>query len=394
MQINEVLGLNNFKKETLASHLNQKVVQIAHGRILPEYSSAYSLRSHFLVNKLNRKLISVAGTIFKDERSEYAEQYRSLLLTGLAFIKGNRSLEILISRGKYLRKKYLNRLKELVRLSEIIIFEGPWQYPLVKGDLNDKLIVYDAHNIEFLLRNDNIFQEECKRIEGELLARSDLVLSFTKKDMKSFSEIYGVDEKKLFYAPHEIDKDGTQWRGENSNSIVFIGSVYSANNSALDRIQDMASKNPKFTFEIIGSAKPTRGSKMKNMVFHGVVDDAKKSEIMSRCFLALNPVTEGSGRNLKMVDYLAHGLPILSTPIGVRGFEDYNISDSIAICEPDEFDENIKRLSENRKKIREMSVSAEKLYNEIIKSENRIDVDELILKAYYGKRNPGKSEIQ
>ena len=168
---------------------------------------------------------------------------------------------------------------------------------------------------------------------------------------------------------------------------MFIGSVYSANNSALDRIQDMASKNPEFTFEIIGSAKPTKGSKMKNMVFHGVVDDSKKSEIMSRCFLALNPVTEGSGRNLKMVDYLAHGLPILSTPIGVRGFEDYNISDSIVICQPDEFDENIKRLSENRKKIKGMSVNAEKLYNEIIESENRIDVDELILKAYYNKKS-------
>ena len=387
MQRTEVPSSNNFKKETLSTYLNLNVIQIAHGRILPEYSSAYSLRCHVLINKLNRKIISVAGAVFRDEKSEYAEQYRSLLLTGLAFIKGKRSLEILISRGKYLRKKYVNRLKELVKASEIIIFEGPWQYPLVKDDLNDKLVVYDAHNIEYVLRKGNIFQGECERIEGELLARSDIVISVTKKDMKSFSEIYGVDEKKLFYAPHEIDKGAMQWRGENSNSIVFIGSVYSPNNAALNRIQDMASKNPQFTFEIIGSAKPTKGSKMKNMVFHGVVDDNKKSEIMSRCFLALNPVTEGSGRNLKMVDYLAHGLPVLSTPIGVRGFEDYDISDSIVICQPDEFDENIKRLSENRKKIKGMSVNAEKLYNEIIESENRIDVDELILKAYYNKKS-------
>ena len=367
------------------------VLQIAHGRIIPDHVSAYSLRCHTLIKKQDRKLISVAGAVFMDEISGYSEQYRSIILTGLAYLKGNRSLEIDISKGKFLRRKYGIRLRELTKTSEIIIFEGPWQYPLVKDVLNGKFVVYDAHNIEYILRNGNVFHEECKRIEGELLARSDFVLSFTKKDIKSFIEIYNVDEKKLFYAPHEIDKDGTQWRGENSNSIVFIGSVYSANNSALDRIQDMASKNPEFTFEIIGSAKPTKGSKMKNMVFHGVVDDSKKSEIMSRCFLALNPVTEGSGRNLKMVDYLAHGLPVLSTPIGVRGFEDYNISDSIVICEPEKFDENIKRLSENRKKIREMSVSAEKLYNEIIESENRINVDELILKAYYNKKseNPG-----
>ena len=88
--------------------------------------------------------------------------------------------------------------------------------------------------------------------------------------MKSFSEIYAVDENKLFYAPHEIERGAEQWRGEDSNSIVFIGSVYSPNNAALDRIQEIAAKNPKFTFEIIGSAKPTNGAKMRNMVFHGV----------------------------------------------------------------------------------------------------------------------------
>ena len=204
MERNETHGSKNFEKEYPSSKLNQSVVQIAHGRILPEYSSAYSLRCHVLINKPNRKIISVAGAIFKDEKSEYAEQYRSLLLTGLAFLKGNRSLEILISRGRFLRKKYLNRLEELVKLSEIIIFEGPWQYPLVKDYLHDKLVVFDAHNIEYILRNGNVFQEECKMIEGGLLARSDIVLSVTKKDIKSFIEIYDVDEKKLFYAPHAI----------------------------------------------------------------------------------------------------------------------------------------------------------------------------------------------
>jgi len=377
----------NDEADNILSNSNLKVLQIAHGRILPKYSSAYSLRCHVLISKLNRTIISVAGAIFKDEISEYAEQYRSLLLTGLAVIKGNRSLEILISRGSYIRKKYINRLKALTKGSNIIIFEGPWQYPLIRDQLNGKLVVYDAHNVEFLLRSGNIYEDECKRIEGELLARADMVLSVTRRDMKSFIDVYGVDEKKLFYVPHETDKSPIPWQGEDSKSIVFIGSVYASNNYALDRIQEIASKNPEFIFEIIGSARPTRGSKLKNMVFNGVVDDAKKSEIMSRCFLALNPVTEGSGRNLKMVDYLAHGLPIISTPIGTRGFEDYSISDAIIISEPNNLEENIKKLSEDREKIKKMSVSALKLFDQIMESEKSIDVDELILKAYYDKKS-------
>ena len=125
-----------------------------------------------------------------DEISGYAEQYRSLIITGLSFIRGNRSLEIYISRGKYLRKKYLKRLINLVRDSEIVIFEGPWQFPLVKNILQDKFVVYDAHNVEYLLRKENKYMEECRKIEGDLLSRSDVVLSVTKKDIQSFQVFF------------------------------------------------------------------------------------------------------------------------------------------------------------------------------------------------------------
>jgi hypothetical protein len=38
--------------------------------------------------------------------------------------------------------------------------------------------------------------------------------------------------------------------------------------------------------------------------------------------VALNPVTTGSGSNMKVLRYLTCGLPVLSTPFGMRGFED------------------------------------------------------------------------
>lgn len=370
------------------NHLGEAILQVAHGKIIPEYSSAYSLRCHSLINGMERKILSVAGAIFKDEKFGYAEQYRSLLLTGLSFIKGNRSLEIYISKGKYLRKKYLDRMRKLVESSDIIIFEGPWQYPLVKNILTNKLIIYDAHNVEYSLRAGNKYQGDCKNIEGDLLSRSDIVFSVTKKDIEKFIELYEVNKEKIFFAPHEINLSTTEWKGEDSKSIVFIGSVYSPNNTALNHIVKLANQYPQFTFEIIGSAKPTKSSKLKNLVYHGVVDDLRKDEIMTKCFLALNPVTEGSGRNLKMVDYLAHGLPIISTPIGVRGFEDYNIKDVIIVSDIDHFGMNIEKLSEDREKVKEMSKSSRILYEEISRTENTIDPDEIITQAYHNFKNP------
>ena len=362
-------------------------LQIAHGRIIPDYSSAYSLRCHTLIRKFDRKLISTAGAIFKDEKSGYAEQYRSLLLSGLSLIKGNRSLEIYISRRKYLRKRYIERMEKLVESSEIVIFEGPWQYPLVKNILNNKLIIYDAHNVEYSLRAGNKYQSDCKKIEGDLLSRSDIVFSVTNKDIEKFKQIYSINEEKIYFAPHEINISKIEWLGETSNHIVFIGSIYSPNNSALNHIVELALQYPQFVFDVIGSAKPSKGSKLKNIIYHGVVENSRKDEIMGRSFLALNPVTEGSGRNLKMIDYLAHGLPILSTPIGVRGFEDFNISNSVIISEPDQFGTSIVKLSEEREKIKAMSKSSRILYEEILKTENKIDPDEIIMQAYIKFKN-------
>ena len=362
-------------------------LQIAHGRILPDYSSAYSLRCHTLIKKLDRKLISTAGAIFKDEKSGYAEQYRSILLTGLSFIKGNRSLEIYIAKGKYIRKRYLERIKQLVESSEIIIFEGPWQYPLIRNLLNNKLIVYDAHNVEYSLREGNKYQGDCKKIEGDLLSRSDIVFSVTKKDIEKFKQVYKISADKIYFAPHEINLSKIEWLGETSNHIVFIGSIYSPNNTAVNHIVELAHQYPQFIFDIIGSAKPSKGSKLKNIIYHGVVENSRKDEIMGRSFLALNPVEEGSGRNLKMIDYLAHGLPILCTPIGIRGFEDFNISNSIIVSEPDQFGTNIVKLSDEREKIKEMSKNSRILYEEILKTENKIDPDEIIMQTYIKFKN-------
>jgi hypothetical protein len=378
--INDEKNLTEFQK-------TPSVLQIAHGKIIPNYSSAYSIRCHTLINKLNRKLISTAGAIFRDEKDAYSEQYRSILLTVWSFIKGSRSLEIYISQGKHLRKRYVKRLKELVVSSDIIIFEGPWQHPLVKDLLDNKLIIYDAHNVEYLLRRGNKYAEDCKKIEGDLLKCSFLILSVAKKDITNFVEIYGTELSKFRHAPLGISVPRKQWEGKLSNSIVFIGSLYSPNNDALNRIIELADHYPAFTFEIIGSVRPTKGSKLKNIVYHGVVDENRKDEIMSRCFLALNPVTEGSGRNLKMVDYLAHGLPVLSTPIGVRGFEEFSITDSIIVSELGQFGSNIGKLSENREKVEQMSKNSRILYEKISNTENAIDPDEIIMQAFYDFKN-------
>jgi glycosyltransferase involved in cell wall biosynthesis len=291
-------------------------------------------------------------------------------------------LEIYISRGKYLRKKYIDRLRDLVQDSEIIMFEGPWQFPLVMDMLDNKFIVYDAHNVEYSLRNGNKFQDECKLIEGGLLSRANIVLSVTKKDISIFKDIYDLDQSKFYFAPHIINIPQISWKGFESNHVVFIGSIYGPNNEAILKILDLAKIFPQLIFDVIGNVRVTKLKKTSNLILHGTVDDKTKDRIMSNSLLALNPVTEGSGRNVKMLDYLAHGLPIISTPIGARGFQDYNISSAIIVCELDKFAQEIEKMLKERPKTKTISEESLKLYHNIIEYESKYNPEEFILKAY------------
>jgi glycosyltransferase involved in cell wall biosynthesis len=55
------------------------------------------------------------------------------------------------------------------------------------------------------------------------------------------------------------------------------------------------------------------------MAMAGVVTEQEKNLILSMADAALNPMTGGSGTNLKMLEYFAAGVPVISTPFGARG---------------------------------------------------------------------------
>ncbi|MEM3455782.1 MAG: hypothetical protein QXT72_04435 [Candidatus Micrarchaeia archaeon] len=75
-----------------------KILQIAHGKIIPEYTREYIARCYSILRNENRKIISVGGLTFRDQMTEEIEEYRSLLLTLYSVIKGDRAFEILLSK--------------------------------------------------------------------------------------------------------------------------------------------------------------------------------------------------------------------------------------------------------------------------------------------------------
>lgn len=83
-----------------------------------------------------------------------------------------------------------------------------------------------------------------------------------------------------------------------------------------------------------------------NVIMLGQIDDEEKLKLYESGDVALNPMQSGSGTNIKMLDYMAAGLPVISTPTGARGLEIESYKHAV-VCDISEFPKSIKEVLEN-----------------------------------------------
>src|SRR5207253_6640709 len=67
----------------------------------------------------------------------------------------------------------------------------------------------------------------------------------------------------------------------------------------------------------------------------------------------LNPMFGGSGTNVKMLDYMAAQLPVVTTPIGARGIE--RASEIFMLAGPPEFHQCLREVLESAERAMELA---------------------------------------
>ena len=75
----------------------------------------------------------------------------------------------------------------------------------------------------------------------------------------------------------------------------------------------------------------------------GVISDEVKQMAFHAADIALNPIFRGSGSNIKMFDYLAGGLPVVTTPVGARGI-DGSDNEHYRVADRDEYVDAVEQL--------------------------------------------------
>lgn len=259
---------------------------------------------------------------------------------------GKTVIDSIFHRQVDLSPDYLDAVRQALKTADVVVYSHPWLYPPTAEWLDRKrqLIVYDAHNVEGKLRTSLLddggagtrIAREVVRIEHELCATADLVLACSHEDGQTFTRLYGTDPAKIRVVPNgaftERRPAADAARRDAAKAVlglpprpaaIFIGSTYAPNAEAARFIMDdVAPANPGITFVIaggVGDALSRPGS--RNVIITGKLSEAEKETWFDASDLALNPMFSGSGTNIKMLDFMAAGLPILTTPIGARGIE-------------------------------------------------------------------------
>lgn len=246
----------------------------------------------------------------------------------------------------HLSEAYISTCIKHAKDADVVVFSHPWLYKLINPILDRKrqLIVYDSQNHEGMLRCkiygdkiDNDIKSLCLSvIENEYKAciGSDAILTCSVDDSSNFAKFYAIDNSKLVLMPNGVFASKVHpckdlnFKKEIKKKLklpakvcCFVGSNYEPNIEAVKLIIEAASLDSSICFVIIGGVSGTFDSKAipNNVLLVGFVSEEVKQLYLWGSDIAVNPMMSGSGTNVKMFDFMAAGLPIVTTEVGARG---------------------------------------------------------------------------
>jgi glycosyltransferase involved in cell wall biosynthesis len=171
-----------------------------------------------------------------------------------------------------------------------------------------------------------LFRRWLRAIERRGVERADLIVTLTERDRAALIDRYGVPPARVHALPPGFDPDAAPRAAPAAHArtqAVFAGSRFSGNRDAARALAGPVAGACRDFADILiagtvcetlaGAALPA------NVRLLGFVDDLRS--VLRQCDVFLNPSFMATGINTKVLDALACGLPVLSTPEGARGFE-------------------------------------------------------------------------
>jgi glycosyltransferase involved in cell wall biosynthesis len=233
-----------------------------------------------------------------------------------------------------------NVLRHKLDEHHYVMLEHPYMYRQIQPYIRkDQLLVLNAHNIEFKLFDEKATTHRLMRaavkhlfeLERECFRAADLTFVCSEEDKTVAVDLFNLDASRIHIAPNGVDVESVQattaeqrarakhaLRLQDRTVALFVGSKWLPNIEAVRELVKVAGRREDVHYLIVGGAgNDFSNTNLPNLTFTGFVEDLQ--QYIDAADLAVNPMVSGGGSNIKMFEYLAAGLPVVSTPFGARG---------------------------------------------------------------------------
>jgi glycosyltransferase involved in cell wall biosynthesis len=241
--------------------------------------------------------------------------------------------------------EYGRALARSIETATLVVASHPYTLAALRAVLGGRPLVYEAHNVEYLLKRAVLAHagprgaelvERVRALEAEACLASRLIVCCSAEDRDDLRALYGVAPDRVVIAPNGVDTGAIAFtppaeRKRLKTQIglggapigLFVGSWHPPNLEAANALFGIAETMPWMRFLLAGSQclPLTDRPRPANAGLLGVVDEDTLAVLLSVADVALNPMLTGSGSNLKVATYLAAGAPVVTTPVGARGYD-------------------------------------------------------------------------
>lgn len=262
--------------------------------------------------------------------------------------------------GKYFDYVYIHRPD----IAEIY-FQTVKKYSKAK-------VIYQTHDLHYLReqrryeveKNNDSLNKSKKfyKLEKDICQNVDYVLTFSSFEEEIIKNEFGI--KNVTAIPLYLFKDFPEEKPTKREGLLFIGGFgHFPNRDGIlwfvnEIFPKVLAKVPNAKLTIGGSNPPEEITSLasKNITVLPNVSDEKLAQLHDESEILIVPLRYGAGVKGKVIDALYHGVPMVSTGVGIEGIPKIETLISAADT-PDEFAEQIIALYGNHSRNSKISAS-------------------------------------